>query len=36
VKSGKRNLYRANFGCLFVIAVVAVALSLLIYWLEQA
>jgi hypothetical protein len=35
VNRSERNAYRPNFGCLFVIAVISIAVSLLVCWLEQ-
>jgi hypothetical protein len=36
VKLNTRNPPRFNLGCIFLIALLSVALSLLFYWLEKA
>jgi hypothetical protein len=36
VKSSKPKLYRPNLGCVMVIVLTAVAISLIICWFDQA
>jgi len=36
VEQSTRNPPRFNMGCIFVIAVISLALSLVFYWLELA